>query len=128
MFSVLVCRSRKSASQLSIYFAKWNDALDVAARIENLNFAGAKPCAILGVIDRLISLRKNRRCGSISRYWPRLAGLIVPVMLLLTLPTSIPDGRREAALCRWYDDEAHAPSNNVSVSSSSVVVFILLPR
>jgi hypothetical protein len=45
-------------------------------------------------------------------------------MVLLTLPTSIPEGRRKAAFCC---DEAHAPSSNVSVSSS-VVVFILLPR
>jgi hypothetical protein len=43
-------------------------------------------------------------------------------MVLLTLPTSIPDGRRKAAFCCWCGDEAHAPSSNVSVSSS-VVVF-----
>src|SRR5437764_11552463 len=57
---------------------------------------------------------------------PRLAGLIVPTMALLTLPTSIPDGRRKAVFCCWYDDEAHAPSSNVRVSSS-VVVFIFAP-
>jgi hypothetical protein len=98
----------------------------IAARIENLNFASAKTCAILGLIDRLIFLLKNRRYGLISRYWPRLAGLIVPTMELLTLPTSISDGRTEAAFCCWCGDEAHAASSNVSVSSS-VVVFIFAP-
>ena len=58
--------------------------------------------------------------------WPRLAGLTVPAMVLLTLPTSIPGGRRKAAFCCWYDDEAHAPSSSVSVSSG-IVVFIFAP-
>jgi len=58
--------------------------------------------------------------------WPRLAGLTVPPMELLTLPTSIPGGRRKAVCCCWYGDEVHAPSSNVSVSSS-VVAFIFGP-
>jgi hypothetical protein len=53
------------------------------------------------------------------RPWPRLAGLIVPVMELFTLPTSIPDGRWEAA--RPEDVVVSHPINNVVIAKQAII-------
>jgi hypothetical protein len=62
--SILICdcdrRRAFFASQSSICLRERNYELDIAARIENLNFARAKPCAIFGVIDYLRLLWENR--------------------------------------------------------------------
>lgn len=41
------------ASQFSIHLTKRNRAYDIAARIQNPNFSGAKTCAASGVVNRL---------------------------------------------------------------------------
>ena len=46
--------------KLSVRLVERNDALDIAAPIQNANLACAKARAILCVIDRLILLRENR--------------------------------------------------------------------